>query len=60
MKLPQVQVVKPSSPDRLEKLSATLRELEMNYSNPHHPGITHVKWLIAKYLASIDAEKKQP
>lgn len=60
MKLPQDRVVDSPSPDRLKKLSVTLRELEMTYSNPDHPGITHVRWLIAKYLDSINAANRQP
>lgn len=61
MKLPTARVVKKTpSTDRLENLTATLRELEQTYSRPDHPGITHVRWLIAKYLDSIDAANTKP
>ena len=39
---------------RFEELCATLHELEQTHARPDHPGIIHLKWLIANHLAAMD------
>ena len=44
----------PLSDRRFEELCATLHELEQTHARADHPGITHLKWLIATHLAERD------
>ena len=46
---------RPLSDRRFEELCATLHELEQTHACPDHPGIIHLKWLIANHLAEMDA-----
>jgi len=45
----------PLSDRRFEELCDTLHELEQTHARADHPGITHLKWLIATHLAERDA-----
>jgi hypothetical protein len=47
----------PLSDNRFAELCATLHELEQTHARPDHPGITHLKWLIATHLAEVDGAR---
>ena len=50
----------PRSDNRFAELCATLHELEQTHVRRDHPGITHLKWLIATHLAGMEGASPAP